>query len=153
MAPSLHPRAQDDRLREKMPGGPPPWPPSHLDFDEEMQLFATQLGGLVPAGAVIAMDECGPTHYAGSRRSPFSSGAPKDAGRVISTAKASKTPDELSAMREGLRITELAVADVQAKIAPSACARPTSPAEPFPAHHLRGRCRRQHPRSDLAGDA
>ena len=37
---------------------------------------------------------------------------------MISMAKASKTPDELSAMREGLRITELAIADVQAKIAP-----------------------------------
>ena len=48
----------------------------------------------------------------------FATGAPKDAGRVISMAKASKTPDELSAMREGLRITEQAIADVQAKISP-----------------------------------
>ena len=37
---------------------------------------------------------------------------------MISMAKVSKTPDELSAMREGLRITEQAIADVQAKIAP-----------------------------------
>jgi Xaa-Pro aminopeptidase len=37
---------------------------------------------------------------------------------VISRAKLTKTSDELSLMREGLRITEQAIADVQAKIAP-----------------------------------
>jgi Xaa-Pro dipeptidase len=106
----------DDRLREKMP-------PEHLhgpvylDFDEGVELFATQLGGLVPSGAVVAMDEW--TNALRREQSIlFATGVPKDAGRVISTAKASKTPDELSAMREGLRITELAIADVQAKIAP-----------------------------------
>ena len=44
--------------------------------------------------------------------------APVDGGRVISKAKARKTPDELSCMREGLRITERAIADVQALVAP-----------------------------------
>ena len=37
---------------------------------------------------------------------------------MISAAKATKTPDELSCMREGLRITEQAIADVQARVAP-----------------------------------
>ena len=37
---------------------------------------------------------------------------------MISTAKAIKTPDELACMREGLRITERAIAEVQARVAP-----------------------------------
>ena len=110
------PMREDDRLREKMPADHLHGP-VYLDFDEGVQLFATQLGGLVPGGAVIAMDEW--TNALRREQSIlFASGAPKDAGRVISMAKASKTPDELSAMREGLRITEQAIADVQAKIAP-----------------------------------
>ena len=110
------PMREDDRLREKMPADHLHGP-VYLDFDEGVQLFAAQLGGLVPNGAVIAMDEW--TNALRREQSIlFATGAPKDAGRVISTAKASKTPDELSAMREGLRITEQAIADVQAKIAP-----------------------------------
>ena len=110
------PVREDDRLREKMPADHLHGP-VFLDFDEGVQLFATQLGGLVSSAAVIAMDEW--TNALRREQSIlFASGAPKDAGRVISTAKASKTPDELSAMREGLRITEQAIADVQAKIAP-----------------------------------
>jgi Xaa-Pro dipeptidase len=110
------PMREDDRLREKMPKDHLHGP-VYLDFDEGVQLFATQLGGLVPSGAVIGMDEW--TNALRREQSIlFASGSPKDGGRVISMAKASKTPDELSAMREGLRITELAIADVQAKIAP-----------------------------------
>jgi len=110
------PMREDDRLREKMPADHLHGP-VYLDFDEGVQLFATQLGGLVPNGAVIAMDEW--TNALRREQSIlFATGAPKDAGRVISMAKVSKTPDELSAMREGLRITEQAIADVQAKIAP-----------------------------------
>jgi Xaa-Pro aminopeptidase len=110
------PMREDDRLREKMPADHLHGP-VYLDFDEGVQLFATQLGGLVPSGAVIGMDEW--TNALRREQSIlFASGPPKDGGRVISMAKASKTPDELSAMREGLRITELAIADVQAKIAP-----------------------------------
>ena len=70
---------------------------------------------------------------------------------MISMAKASKTPDELSAMREGLRITEQAIADVQAKIAPGV--RQTDLTATFLRDDLRGRRRRQHPRPDLAGHA
>jgi Xaa-Pro dipeptidase len=110
------PMREDDRLREKMPADHI-HSPVYLDFDEGVQLFATELGGLLPSGAVVSMDEW--TNALRRERSIlFAPGAPKDAGRVISMAKASKTPDELSAMREGLRITERAIADVQAKIAP-----------------------------------
>jgi Xaa-Pro dipeptidase len=110
------PMKEDDRLREKMPADHLHGP-VYLDFDEGVQLFATQLGGLVPSGATIGMDEW--TNALRREQSVlFAPDPPKDAGRVISMAKASKTPDELSAMREGLRITELAIADVQARIAP-----------------------------------
>jgi Xaa-Pro dipeptidase len=110
------PMREDDRLREKMPADHLHGP-VYLDFDEGVQRFATQLSGLVSRGAVIGLDEW--TNALRRERSIlFAAGAPKDGGRVIGMAKASKTPDELSAMREGLRITELAIADVQAKIAP-----------------------------------
>ncbi len=110
------PMQEDDRLSAKMP-------PDHLhgpvylDFDEGVQLFAAELARLVPAGAVIAMDEW--TNALRRERSIlFAPDAPRDGGRVISMAKVTKTPDELSCMREGLRITERAIADVQARIAP-----------------------------------
>jgi Xaa-Pro aminopeptidase len=48
----------------------------------------------------------------------FTSDKPSDGGKVISRSKLIKTPDELSCMREGLRITERAIADVQARLAP-----------------------------------
>ena len=90
--------------------------PVYLDFDEGVALFAAELAGLVPSGAAVAMDEW----TNALRREPtlFGSGVPADGGRVISRAKATKTPDELSCMREGLRITETAIADVQARVAP-----------------------------------
>jgi Xaa-Pro dipeptidase len=110
------PMREDDRVREKMPADHLHGP-VYLDFDEGVQLFATQLGGLVPVGATIAMDEW-TNALRRERTILFAPDVPKDAGRVISMSKASKTPDELSAMREGLRITEQAIADVQARIAP-----------------------------------
>jgi len=110
------PLREDDRLRLELP-------PDHihgpvyLDFDEGVQLFASQLGGLLPEKAVVAMDEW--TNALCRERSIlFAPDAPVDGGRVISRAKAIKTPDELSCMREGLRITESAIAEVQARVAP-----------------------------------
>jgi Xaa-Pro aminopeptidase len=89
----------------------------YLDFDEGVQLFAAHLAALVSDHAVIAMDEW--TNALRRERSIlFAADAPPDGGRVISMAKLTKTPDELSCMREGLRITECAIADVQARIAP-----------------------------------
>ncbi len=91
--------------------------PVYLDFDEGVELFAAQLEGLLPANAIVAMDEW--TNALCREQSIlFAQGPPVDGGRVISQAKATKTMDELSCMREALRITECAIADVQASIAP-----------------------------------
>jgi Xaa-Pro aminopeptidase len=106
----------DDQLRAELP-------PDHLhgpvylDFDEGVAHFAAELAALVPGGARLAFDEW--THAMRRERTLlFTSDAPADAGKVISRAKALKTPDELSCMREGLRITERAIAAVQARLAP-----------------------------------
>ena len=91
--------------------------PVFLDFDEGVELFATQLEALLPANPVIAMDEW--TNALCREQSIlFAKGPPVDGGRVISQAKATKTQDELSCLREALRVTECAIADVQASIAP-----------------------------------
>ena len=89
--------------------------PVYLDFDEGVASFVAELSGLVGPGAAIGMDEW---TNALRRSDVFASGAPVDAGRIISRAKGCKTPDELALMREGLRIPEMAIADVQAKLAP-----------------------------------
>ena len=73
--------------------------PVYLDFDEGVELFAAQLEGLLPANAVVAMDEW--TNALCREQSIlFAKGPPVDGGRVISQAKATKTMDELSCMRE-----------------------------------------------------
>ena len=143
------PMREDDRLRAELPSDHIHGP-VYLDFDEGVQLFASQLARLVPDNAVIAIDEW--TNALRRERSIlFAPDAPVDGGRVISTAKAIKTPDELSCMREGLRITERAIAEVQARLAPGV--RQTDLTGDLSAHDLRRRCGRQHPRPDLAGDA
>jgi Xaa-Pro aminopeptidase len=110
------PVREEDQLRTTLPSehihGP-----VYLDFDEGVELFASHLADLVPDNVVIAIDEW--TNALRRERSIlFASDAPIDGGRVISKAKAIKTPDELSCMREGLRITECAIAEVQAHVAP-----------------------------------
>ncbi len=110
------PLGEDDRLRLELPSDHIHGP-VYLDFDEGVQLFASQLAGLLPGKAVIAIDEW--TNALCRERSIlFAPDAPVDGGRVISRAKAIKTPDELSCMREGLRITECAIAQVQVRVAP-----------------------------------
>jgi len=110
------PMREEDRLRVDLP-------PDHLhgpvylDFDEGVELFASQLAGLLPGDPVIAIDEW--TNALCRERSIlFAPEAPVDGGRIISGAKAIKTPDELSCMRDGLRITERGIAAVQARLAP-----------------------------------
>ncbi len=110
------PLRADDRLRhalapDHLHG------PAHLDFDEGVEAFGSQLADLVPDGAVIAIDEW--TH-ALRRAGTFTTdrGAPLDGGRLISKAKLIKTPDELAAMRAGLTITEAGITEVQARLAP-----------------------------------
>jgi Xaa-Pro aminopeptidase len=106
----------DDALRSAMPDDHVHGP-VYLDFDEGVELFAEELSALVPGGASIGFDEW--TNALRRERSVlFRSETPVDGGRVISRAKAVKTPDELACMREGLRITERAIADVQARVAP-----------------------------------
>lgn len=104
----------DDGLAAALPGDHVHGP-VYLDFGEGVSAFAASLSGLVGEGAVIAMDEWTNALRASAL---FASGPPADVGRIISRAKAAKTPDELAGMREALRITELAIADVHAKVAP-----------------------------------
>jgi len=86
--------------------------PVYLEYDEGAELFAGQLAELVPAGAVIAVDELtGAMRRIQHRLFP---GGLVDAGRIISEAKATKTADELACMRRALRITEEAIAEVEA---------------------------------------
>jgi Xaa-Pro dipeptidase len=106
------PLRADDRLRAVLPEDHL-HAPAHLDFDEGVELFAAQLSELVPANAVVAVDEW--THAL--RRVDSGIGA-VDGGRVINKAKLIKTPDEVAVLRESLRITELGVAEVQKRVAP-----------------------------------
>jgi Xaa-Pro aminopeptidase len=110
------PVRSDERLRDGLPADHLHGP-VHLDFDEGVAAFATQLADLLPSDAVVAIDEW--TH-ALRRAGTFTTdrGAPLDGGRLISKAKLIKTPDELAAMRAGLRITETGIAQVQARLAP-----------------------------------
>jgi Xaa-Pro aminopeptidase len=91
--------------------------PAHLDFDEGVETFLPQLYDLVGEQAAVAIDEWShPLRRAGVFIGP--KGAPVDAGHIISRAKLIKTPDELACLREGLRITEEGIKEVQARLAP-----------------------------------
>jgi Xaa-Pro dipeptidase len=106
----------DDRLRADLPDDHIHGP-AHLDFDEGVEVFMSRLAELIPAGAVVAIDEW--THAlrrTGAVNGP--DGRPIDGGRIISRSKSIKTPDELAGMREALRITELGIQQVQARLAP-----------------------------------
>lgn len=90
--------------------------PAHLDFDEGVAAFARDLAALVPEQPVLAFDEW--THALRRERTLLFRDDPREGGRILSRAKAIKTPDELACLREALRITEQAIADVQARLAP-----------------------------------
>lgn len=110
------PIRSDDRLRSGLPPDHVHGP-AHLDFDEGVELFLPQLAELVSADAVVGFDEW--THsLRRAARYLGPTGSPLDAGRVISKAKLIKTADELACLREGLRIMEVGIADVQARLAP-----------------------------------
>ena len=92
------PMREDDRLLTELPADHLHGP-VYLDFDEGVQLFAAQLAELLPVHATVAMDEW--TNALRRERSIlFAHEPPVDGGRVISKAKATKTPDELSCMRD-----------------------------------------------------
>jgi len=90
--------------------------PVYLEYDEGAELFAAQLAELVPAGAVIAVDELTGAMRRLQHRL-FPDGL-VDAGRIVSAAKETKTADELACLRRALRITEEAIADVERAVAP-----------------------------------
>ncbi len=110
------PMREDDRLRDQLPADHLHGP-AYLDFDEGVEAFVRDLAELVPDGARLALDEW--THAMARERSMlFAGDGPKDAGRVLGGAKLCKTPDEVACLREALRITEVGVAEVQARVAP-----------------------------------
>ncbi|MET9214028.1 MULTISPECIES: M24 family metallopeptidase [unclassified Nocardia] len=91
--------------------------PVYLEFDEGVDTFARTLAELVPAGSTVAVDECtGAMRRAGAAL--FPGGAPSDAALVVGAAKLIKTPDEISCLRIANRITEQAIAEVQAALQP-----------------------------------
>ncbi|HVN50923.1 MAG TPA: Xaa-Pro peptidase family protein [Acidimicrobiales bacterium] len=110
------PVRDDEQLRAELPADHLHGP-VYLDFDEGVQKFAEQLAALVPSRPVVAIDE-----WTNAMRREtsilFAGDAPVDGGKVISRCKLTKTPDELACMRAGLEITERAIAQVQARIAP-----------------------------------
>jgi Xaa-Pro dipeptidase len=90
--------------------------PVYLEFDEGVENFARLLEDLVPAGAVLAVDELtGAMRRAQPRL--FRSGRAADAAQIIAAAKVIKTPDELACIRTACRITDEAMVDVQAALA------------------------------------
>jgi Xaa-Pro dipeptidase len=90
--------------------------PVYLDLDEGVRSFERRLAGLMPAGATLGVDEW---TFAMAREGKllFAHGAPHDGSKVITKSKVCKTPDELAGLREALRITERAIAAVQAELA------------------------------------
>jgi Xaa-Pro dipeptidase len=91
--------------------------PVYLEFDEGVENFARMIEELVPAAAVIAVDELtGAMRRAQPRL--FRSGPPVDAAQIVGAAKLIKTPDEVACIRTAVRITDTAMVGVQAALAP-----------------------------------
>jgi Xaa-Pro dipeptidase len=91
--------------------------PVYLEFDEGVQNFAKVVAELVPEPAVVAVDELTGAMRRAQQRL-FRADRPVDAAQVIGAAKLIKTPDELSCIRTACRITDQAMVDVQAALAP-----------------------------------
>jgi Xaa-Pro dipeptidase len=91
--------------------------PIYLEFDEGVSDFARRLSDLIPAGAVIAVDECTGA-MSRAAKSLFPNGSPADAAAIVSAAKVIKTPDELACIHTAVRITDEAMVDVDKALAP-----------------------------------
>ncbi|MFN8028474.1 MAG: M24 family metallopeptidase, partial [Acidimicrobiia bacterium] len=91
--------------------------PVYLDFDEGVDAFAAVLASLVPAGGVVAVDDVTAAMHR-NHTGLFSEWPPRAATDVTGPARLVKTPDELAIMRQGLWITEQAMADVHAHLVP-----------------------------------
>jgi Xaa-Pro aminopeptidase len=91
--------------------------PVYPDFDEGAEAFSRVLAELVPDEGRLALDE-----FPGAMRREcelfFPGTHPASADDVIGMAKMVKTEDELGFLRAALRITEEAIAPVQAALAP-----------------------------------
>jgi Xaa-Pro aminopeptidase len=93
--------------------------PTYLDVGEGVTAFAAALAELVPSTATLAIDDVtGAMH--GARETFFAEWPPRSASDVMGPARLIKTADELACLRHGLWITEQAMADVQARLAPGA---------------------------------
>lgn len=91
--------------------------PVYLEFDEGVTDFARRLAELVPANAVLAVDEfTGAMSRAAT--SLFAHRVPADAAAIVSAAKVVKTPDELACIRTAVRITDESMVDVDRALAP-----------------------------------
>jgi Xaa-Pro dipeptidase len=91
--------------------------PVYLEFDEGVRHFARDLADLIPAGTTVAVDELtGAMRRAQDRL--FDGAAPGDAAVIVSAAKAVKTIDEIACIRRAVKITDEAMVDVQAALAP-----------------------------------
>lgn len=91
--------------------------PVYVDFDEGAEAFGRTLGDLVPDKGRVAFDELpGALHR--SYELFFPGVVPASADDVVGAAKLIKTPDELGFLRVALRITEEAIAPVQAALSP-----------------------------------
>jgi Xaa-Pro aminopeptidase len=91
--------------------------PVYLEFDEGVEYFAATVAELIPAGRAVAVDE-----FTGAMRRAqqqlFPAGRPADAAQVIGASKLVKAVDELACIRAACRITDAAMVDVQAALAP-----------------------------------
>jgi Xaa-Pro dipeptidase len=91
--------------------------PTYLDVDEGIAAFARALVDLLPATTTVAIDDVtGAMHR--DRKLLFADWPPRAASEVMSAARVVKTPDELACLRHALWITEQAMAEVQAQLAP-----------------------------------
>jgi Xaa-Pro dipeptidase len=91
--------------------------PVYLEFDEGVENFARLLADLIPAGAVIAVDECTGA-MSRAQKLLFRGDAPADASAIVGAAKGIKTPDELACIRTAIRITDEAMVEVHKRLAP-----------------------------------
>jgi len=91
--------------------------PVYLEFDEGVRSFAAAIAELIPAGAVLAVDELTGAMRR-TEKSLFPAGSPQDAAPVLGAARLIKTPDELACVRTALRITERAMAEVTGALTP-----------------------------------
>ncbi len=93
--------------------------PTYLDVAEGVELFAKTLADLLPYSATVAVDDVtGAMHS--HHELLFDSWPPRSASEVMGPARVVKTPDELACLRHAQWITEQAMADVQAQLAPGA---------------------------------